>query len=84
MNSDLEATPMTGESLEPEDRERIANLASRAGKLISRRSVVALTGRRLALPIQATYVVSKTAMAMSGSGAGDDDDGRLGDDDDDG
>ena len=49
---------MTSERLEPEDREQIANLASSAEKLISRRSMVAMAGRRLALPILVTFLVS--------------------------
>ena len=59
---------MTNERMEAEDREEVANLASRAKKLISRRSLIASTGSRLVLPVLATFLISRDAMAMSGSG----------------
>ncbi len=58
---------MTDEPLEPPEQDEVSDLAARAEQRISRRAMLAKTGRRLALPILCTFLVSKEAMAMSGS-----------------
>ena len=50
-----------------QDQKNVKALADRAGELIDRRTL-ASTGLKLALPALATYMVSREAMAMAGSG----------------
>ena len=54
--------------IEPEDQARIDELAKRAELMIDRRQMIVATGRKLALPALAMFLVSRSAMGQTGSG----------------
>ena len=57
---------MTNEPLD-QDQMNIQALADRAAKLVDRRTMLVSTARIIALPVLLTHVVSREAMAMTGS-----------------
>ena len=58
----------TERELAPQESEQITDLADRAESLISRRTMLISTGRKLVLPMLVTCFVSREAMAAGGSG----------------
>ncbi len=59
---------MKDPSFTAEELGQIEALAARAEPLMTRRAMFVSTGQRFALPVLASFLISKEAMAASGSG----------------
>jgi len=58
---------MNNKPMDP-DQIRVDELAGRAKKLIGRRAMLGSTARKIALPVVATYMVSRSDLAVGSGG----------------